>query len=666
MSVTTPGVSSPDAGSDTVDGDAAMAQEPPPAVPEDRFCDLVMKGGITSGLVYPKAIHHLSRHYRFKSIGGTSVGAIAAAITAAAEFQRRQKGSSAGFELLDGLPRALQGEVPGTRTRKLLSLFQPHPGARRLFAALVATLNQGTAWNRVWTGVLGLYRSYWIATLASLGAALAVGFLGAGWVAAVLFFIVASVTSIAYWVFRDLSRPVVRKGFGLCTGMSEAGKTAALTPWLHQQIQRAAGLDEDATPLTFGQLWQAKGFPAWLNLPPDADKRSIDLQIVSTNLSHGRPCIFPLPKAETSLAKQHIGDRFYFKAAELKEYLPHDVLAWLVDCARCDEESWRKDLEPLPREDTKDLLPIPPGHNFPVLLAARMSLSFPFLFSAVPLWAIEHEAPSGQPRLGCCWFSDGGLSSNFPIHLFDGLLPLWPTFGIDLEEGSVRNVLPQEYLEGYGERWNHFASGKKPAGQLGGFVIALVRTMQSWNDNALARMPGVRDRVARVPLAPGLGGLNVNMKEPEIDAIAGGGLSAARALVERFAPRAEDGAQAPGWDEHRWIRLNVLLSMIKARAAGLSNALSADRPHVTALDKVIAVLDERRDPEGRAIAAPGYARPFSPEDVKALNDLLQRLQDAADFLSAQPAEGAADLPSARPANKFHPIPVPELRVRPPL
>jgi len=53
--------------------------------PVDRFCDLVMKGGITSGIVYPKAITHLSQHYRFKSIGGTSAGAIAAAVTAAAE-----------------------------------------------------------------------------------------------------------------------------------------------------------------------------------------------------------------------------------------------------------------------------------------------------------------------------------------------------------------------------------------------------------------------------------------------------------------------------------------------------------------------------------------------------------------------------------------------------
>jgi len=47
----------------------------------DKYCDLVMKGGITSGIVYPNAVLSLAREYRFKSIGGTSAGAIAAAVT---------------------------------------------------------------------------------------------------------------------------------------------------------------------------------------------------------------------------------------------------------------------------------------------------------------------------------------------------------------------------------------------------------------------------------------------------------------------------------------------------------------------------------------------------------------------------------------------------------
>jgi hypothetical protein len=74
--------------------------------PEDRYCDLVMKGGITSGVVYPPAILKLANHYRFKNIGGTSAGAIAAVVTAAAEyFRRHHHGSLAGFERLAQLPR---------------------------------------------------------------------------------------------------------------------------------------------------------------------------------------------------------------------------------------------------------------------------------------------------------------------------------------------------------------------------------------------------------------------------------------------------------------------------------------------------------------------------------------------------------------------------------
>ena len=36
------------------------------------YCDVIMKGGITSGVVYPEALVRLSRKYRFKSIGGAS------------------------------------------------------------------------------------------------------------------------------------------------------------------------------------------------------------------------------------------------------------------------------------------------------------------------------------------------------------------------------------------------------------------------------------------------------------------------------------------------------------------------------------------------------------------------------------------------------------------
>ena len=51
-----------------------------------------MKGGAASGVVYPGAVLELSKRYRFANVGGTSAGAVAAALAAAAEFGRQRSG----------------------------------------------------------------------------------------------------------------------------------------------------------------------------------------------------------------------------------------------------------------------------------------------------------------------------------------------------------------------------------------------------------------------------------------------------------------------------------------------------------------------------------------------------------------------------------------------
>src|ERR1035438_4836367 len=52
------------------------------------------KGGVTSGVVYPRTMRRLAQKFRFRNIGGTSAGALAGALAAAAEHQRRTvKGS---------------------------------------------------------------------------------------------------------------------------------------------------------------------------------------------------------------------------------------------------------------------------------------------------------------------------------------------------------------------------------------------------------------------------------------------------------------------------------------------------------------------------------------------------------------------------------------------
>ena len=54
------------------------------------------------------------------------------------------------------------------------------------------------------------------------------------------------------------------------------------------------------------------------------------------------------------------------------------------------------------------------------------------------------------------WLSDGGLTSNFPIHFFDALLPERPTFGVSLQStlaekapDSERVILPENNNQGW-------------------------------------------------------------------------------------------------------------------------------------------------------------------------------------------------------------------------
>src|SRR3954452_7975406 len=91
---------------------------------EPPECDAIMKGGITSGIVYPYAILQIATRYRFRSLGGTSVGAIAAAFAAAAEYGRAN-GRPEAFLTLKKYGDALPVLMP--------SLFQPAPGMKQIF-----------------------------------------------------------------------------------------------------------------------------------------------------------------------------------------------------------------------------------------------------------------------------------------------------------------------------------------------------------------------------------------------------------------------------------------------------------------------------------------------------------------------------------------------------
>lgn len=189
-----------------------------------KYCDLVMKGGITSGIVYPNAALALARDYRFKNIGGTSAGAIAAAACAAAAVGDRRKQMKAaiaqpeervGFE---GLAKASANLAsPGF----IKDLLQPAAGAGQAFRLLV-TLAGNTGVLRKGVALLGsVVRIAPVETLLLLaalaGLAYAVGGQTGMIAAALPAAICAYLGGVVFAVLR-IARVLRRNLMGLCTG----------------------------------------------------------------------------------------------------------------------------------------------------------------------------------------------------------------------------------------------------------------------------------------------------------------------------------------------------------------------------------------------------------------------------------------------------------------
>ncbi|HET7448406.1 MAG TPA: patatin-like phospholipase family protein [Methyloceanibacter sp.] len=190
-------------------------------------CDLVMRGGITSGIVYPRAIAKLAESYRFRSIGGTSAGAIAAAATAAGALGVRE-----GKDPFQGRFKTLPEELARQIDKKtvLERVFQPAKGLERLFAVLLAGLQRMSFGRKVAAVLLSLCRHYRL--YAAVGAAivvipliLAAWWLGLGRAAfagllafdvlpLVLFAILGAATGLLFDVLFRLPK----NDFGICTG----------------------------------------------------------------------------------------------------------------------------------------------------------------------------------------------------------------------------------------------------------------------------------------------------------------------------------------------------------------------------------------------------------------------------------------------------------------
>jgi predicted acylesterase/phospholipase RssA len=462
-----------------------------------------MKGGITSGVVYPKAVARLSKTYRFRNIGGTSAGAIAAVVTAAAEYGRDQ----GGFDKIEALPKELSAT--------LLEKFQPVPELRPLFNLLLAVL------SRKPMPILGaLFKGYPVAAL--LGAvpgvfvALMAVFSWHSWWAgalavALLVVFPPFVTALAALLHARKGLPAA--DFGMCNGMTQPYTPSghpALTEWLTDTIDAVAGRETTGAPLGV----------------QDLKSREVTVQTVTTDITTHRPYVLPMEN------KLH-----YFSQKEFRALFPTRVVDAMLSTPR---EGSDGDLHPFKVE------------NLPLVVLARMSLSFPGLISAIPLHRMDHTLvgiDEGQ-RMVRCMFSDGGLSSNFPVHFFDQFLPSRPTFGISLGEynpkqekpgtqGETRVTLPSEAIQGQLLPARNFSG-------LAGFVFALFDSAKDWQDSLQSILAGYRERIVTINLKKEEGGLNLEMPAARITQLTEFGDQAGQLIDADFC-----------LNEHKWRRYLV-------------------------------------------------------------------------------------------------------------
>jgi predicted acylesterase/phospholipase RssA len=614
-------------------------------------CDLIMRGGITSGLVYPRAIAKLAQSYRFRSIGGTSVGALAAAASAAAALGAKN-GEDHFQTRLKNLPDELAKHKDGKSV--LERLFQPEPGTRRLFRVFMA----------------GLGRRSWASNLARVAGALCLNYwlfaiLGAFFILAPLVLLASTSTLERQWLWIPLSLGVIaavvgavvaaaaqgawdifhrlpENGYGLCRGSSNGKPDKAgvlpLTDWLHQLLQEVAGKKYGDDPVTFGELWNKD----W----DERGERDIELVLMTTNITRGISQRLPFMEGSWG--------QLFFRKADFDALFPESVVSWIWNNPA---EIRSKDIE-VP----SDYRPLPDPAKLPILLGARLSLSFPFLISAVPLYAGNpfKRSPDGKIPLDRCWFSDGGLTSNFPLHFFDAPLPSRPTFGINLvpatvsmsEDGEPSRLvyMPSKNSSGIGfaARFNNFEGEK---GDVAGFFGALFDTARNWSDSELMAMPGYRDRIVHVALQSDEGGLNLNMPEELIQKVAERGEQAGEMLAARFRLNPSRDIELT-WDNHRWVRYRSLMAGLELVIRRLSWAWKESDTQARSYQKL---LDRAKNelPKSYPFGTVGQAR-FA-------KDMTQRILN----LFASPAEEDQTFDRIKSQRGRSPRPKPVLRLMPP-
>jgi hypothetical protein len=441
------------------------------------------------------------------------------------------------------------------------------------------------------------------------------------------------------WRFGlTLLRGLHANGYGLCSGRTEDSRleVTGLTDWLSDYFDLLAGRSPADRPLTFGDLWGAPpdggDLAAGVEDVPIAD-RLVDLQVVTTAISQQMSYSIPFRAGKGA---------FYYDPVELARLFPPRVMSWLERTSQTQAKG-----ETFRTAAGAELRRLPANASLPVVVAVRLSLSFPVLLSAVPLYARDFSDLMNPGRgMKRVWFSDGGISSNLPLHFFDAPLPGRPTFAVNLKaqhpahpileateacaSGNGRVYLPNRNSSGLTRYWA--PPSDETSRGLVRFLWDIVYTMQNWRDEIQFPQPGYRDRIVQISQLPAEGGLNLKMPQEVIAALAEAGECAGERLAQRFHPDSAAEEQS-GWENHEQVRLRTFLNAV-------AEVITHPRVADTHWD---AVVERCRD-----------RRLYSRADAALAHDVLRGLRDLGVRIRESPGSLETDAPRPHPTFRLAP------------
>ncbi|MEO5952767.1 MAG: hypothetical protein ABIQ44_09905, partial [Chloroflexia bacterium] len=397
--------------------------------------------------------------------------------------------------------------------------------------------------------------------------------------------------------------------------------------------------------LTFGDLHKRTLVMDGVKVP-----RAIRLEMITTNLSQGIPYRLPFKSDQESY-------RFIFNEKEFRTLFPGEVVDFMIKHEEGGEmpDDSPKRTKPPSFELSKGYHFLPDPDMLPVVVGMRMSLAIPIFFSVVPLYTVsprallrrsktsqsdreqrpwvltEYREDAGDQDLQRHLFSDGGTTSNFPIQLFDKLIPTRPTFGItiasmpeDVEstvfsDSTVRAT--PEHLADAAETVS--ATSVQQVEDLGvervelgsanqfrvleprvitspiSLFSSVVDTARENRETMLSVRPGYRERIVRIRLTQDEGGMNLAMDRETIDKMIPLGAEAGAKLLwpGMITSVPQPDTEVPkfvkglfDFDDHRWVRFLISMSQLETELQKFKYAYKL-RDYPTLLDN--ATIHER-------------------------------------------------------------------------